>query len=1576
MKINGGKRTGRTMMRLGVVGVVLMAIVPSASPATRTWTGLSLSDSRWSNPVNWSGGNVPQGGEDLVFPTGALIHSMNNNLPSGRAYHSLRFEDDGYSVAGNPIGVSGGISSTRGSGRTEIFCHLKLLANQTFRCDSVQITPPSQASVVYKGSINLNGFNLNLSGLGFQRFAHSLAGSGSGSGVTSSALTATYENIFNNDYTGTTTVLGQLFYLHSPAANLPRALNGPLVIGPGNCTVVQLASSQINNPLIPVTINEGAEWDMTLGVRDVIGSLTLQGGRLTLANWRVTANDITVLPAGRSSVITGDPARDGIGGQPGMLIVGRDPTSFNVQPAATLEMNATLTDREEPEPPEVLAPPGPEIIKVGLGTLALNRSNGFAGDLIIAQGRVHARHPEALGLGSSKTILQGGELFIDSTTVGTRLLNVESMGLINSRGQSRCDANIQNLGLLRIETSGANSRLSLGTGIGSFGNLHFAARDASAKIVMDGSDANVFSSPVFVDLGVVELQRGVANGAITDELTIGNATDPDNSASVQLPPRLAAPFLIEQIGDRVGVLVNGSGQLVVANVAEEIGSLAGAGHVVLASSRLTAGGNDRSTTFTGILSGNGGYTKEGSGAQRLTGPNTYNDSTLVNHGTLIVNGQQPSSRVTVETPGTLGGIGRVGDLLVKGRLAPGEAVGRLTCSDFGFTGDAVFEVQLNGTSAGVNHDQLRVLGQVVNLSNARLIATLGYTPAAGDSFVIIDNDGTDAVTGTFKNLPEGASFLVGNRRMTITYRGGTGNDVVITTGPLVLAGSRVWTGGFNGFWSVAANWLGNVPPEDGDDLVFPAGAVRLRTTNDLPAGLLVDSIIFERGGFAIAGNEFALNTMLLSTNSGAAQTNEISANVELLDAVTMHVESGIVLATNVLRGPGGVTKSGPGTLRFAGAGTNTYLGSTLVLAGVLELNKSSGYAVPANTAIEIGGAFDPVAPPSRNVLVRCLRSNQMPVTTPVTIHGTGLLDLNGFNGDIGALTLRGGAVQTGSGLLGLGRDVTASGATVSGAFIPAEIDGNVHLGFASRRFTVGPVGGGAPGRIALEVKAVIQGETNLIKSGPEAMRLSGANTFTGAVTVDQGLLVAAHSSALGAIAGGVTVTGSGALALGDGVNVGAEALVLDRSTASAALQMTSGSASWSGPIALVQNSRITVETNSSLTLAGGLGQLAGNVRGLIKDGPGALELAARSTFTGLTLVAAGTLRLNDAVTGLAITGDLTVGTGTGTNVARVEAIGINQIAGTSRVLVNADGLIDWSGIGINNETIGSLAGRGRVALGAARLTTGNNNDSTAFEGAISGVGGRLTKTGTGRFTLAGTNTYTGLSVVEAGELRINGFQPASPVRIRTGGTLTGIGTVGTITGLGGTLAPGADLGKLTVAGNLFLSSTDIFHVQIRGTNDGEFDQLQVNGDVALNDARLQLDLLSALSPLQRLFLIRNAGAARIAGQFSNAADALCTCAGTLSIHYEAGDGNDVELGVTDQTCVFRLTDLQPGDSQVTLCWESVPGRKYRIEQAPSPSGPWFPAVQSVTASGTRTCYTWARTETAPQMNYRVVLICD
>ncbi len=175
-------------------------------------------------------------------------------------------------------------------------------------------------------------------------------------------------------------------------------------------------------------------------------------------------------------------------------------------------------------------------------------------------------------------------------------------------------------------------------------------------------------------------------------------------------------------------------------------------------------------------------------------------STVLNEGTVLANGTV-TGPVTVNSGAVLGGTGTVTGTVQAdggGTLAPGAGSGILNTGGVTFSSGSAFDVELNGLTAGSGYDQLNVTGTVA-LFDGNLNVTLGYAPADGDSFTIIDNDAADPVTGlgTFQaggaSIPSGSSFWADGNRFVISYTGGTGNDVVLTvqnfTTELTLDGS-------------------------------------------------------------------------------------------------------------------------------------------------------------------------------------------------------------------------------------------------------------------------------------------------------------------------------------------------------------------------------------------------------------------------------------------------------------------------------------------------------------------------------------------------------------------------------------------------------------------------------------------------------------------------------------------------------------------------------------------------------------------------------------------------------------------
>jgi hypothetical protein len=165
---------------------------------------------------------------------------------------------------------------------------------------------------------------------------------------------------------------------------------------------------------------------------------------------------------------------------------------------------------------------------------------------------------------------------------------------------------------------------------------------------------------------------------------------------------------------------------------------------------------------------------------------TFSDSLSANTAQIgrcnIITVTGTRGAIYVYDTGILKGTGTIGALTsAGGQISPGMSPGVLNTGNVVFDSSTTLNVELGGTGAG-SFDQLNVTG-TVSLGNAVLSPTLygGFVPSIGNSFTIINNDGSDPVAGTFTGLSEGASVSLSGYKFTISYVGGTGNDVVLTT---------------------------------------------------------------------------------------------------------------------------------------------------------------------------------------------------------------------------------------------------------------------------------------------------------------------------------------------------------------------------------------------------------------------------------------------------------------------------------------------------------------------------------------------------------------------------------------------------------------------------------------------------------------------------------------------------------------------------------------------------------------------------------------------------------------------------
>ncbi|MCA0276720.1 MAG: autotransporter domain-containing protein [Proteobacteria bacterium] len=365
------------------------------------------------------------------------------------------------------------------------------------------------------------------------------------------------------------------------------------------------------------------------------------------------------------------------------------------------------------------------IRKTGAGTLVVtNGTNSFSSGAIISAGTIRITGGSVLGSGT--ITLDGGTL--QSGAAGLQLINhtiqFTSAGGTIDTGSFDLTTNAQMIdGDVPLGTF-----TKLGSGSLILTNIYGFSNYATATNVAEGSivagNANVFS----------------ANSSYT---------------------------------------VTSGASLVLDNYNQVIGSLAGAGAVDLGTATLTTGNDNKSTTFSGVISGAGKLVKTGSGTQTLTGTNLYSGGTNVDAGTLSVGVGGVGSilgPVAVKSGARLGGSGTIGGNVTV--LAGGTHGAENQTINGNYVNSGIFEVA--ATPAGA--DKLTVNG-TVDISGATLNLVLSpssmgaWLPVNGP-FTLIANDGGDAVAGTFASVGNLNSLLFLDH--LINYTGGDGNDVTLT----------------------------------------------------------------------------------------------------------------------------------------------------------------------------------------------------------------------------------------------------------------------------------------------------------------------------------------------------------------------------------------------------------------------------------------------------------------------------------------------------------------------------------------------------------------------------------------------------------------------------------------------------------------------------------------------------------------------------------------------------------------------------------------------------------------------------
>lgn len=190
-----------------------------------------------------------------------------------------------------------------------------------------------------------------------------------------------------------------------------------------------------------------------------------------------------------------------------------------------------------------------------------------------------------------------------------------------------------------------------------------------------------------------------------------------------------------------------------------------------------------------INNGAEGLTKTTGGTLTVAGTNTYTGITTVDAGTLRVTGTHMGGGDYAVLGGVLGGTGTIGsavNVASGAAAAPGLSPGTLTVAgDITLDSGATLHVELNGDA---DYDQLATSGatRIVTLGGASLDISLGYTPAIGTTFTIINNDDSSSILSgelecAGEPLGDNETFVTAGTLIRVDYDAGTdGNDVLLT----------------------------------------------------------------------------------------------------------------------------------------------------------------------------------------------------------------------------------------------------------------------------------------------------------------------------------------------------------------------------------------------------------------------------------------------------------------------------------------------------------------------------------------------------------------------------------------------------------------------------------------------------------------------------------------------------------------------------------------------------------------------------------------------------------------------------
>ncbi len=394
-----------------------------------------------------------------------------------------------------------------------------------------------------------------------------------------------------------------------------------------------------------------------------------------------------------------------------------------------------------------------------------------------------------------------------------------------------------------------------------------------------------------------------------------------------------------------------------------IGSLAGGGatggNVTLGASTLTTGGDNTSTTFSGIISGTGGLIKAGTGTFTLSGVNTYTGVTNVNAGTLVAASNNAlgtaAGGTTVASGATLGFSG---------------GINYATAEPVTLNGGTLSNVAGNNTFAGPT---TLTANSTITVTNGTTM-TLGGTVNGGSQLTVSSGTGNinflgaiggvtplSSLAATVGSISLGPVTTTGSQSYTgITTLNGnltTTNSTITLNSPVTLAANTILNTGagaiafgntLNGAFSLTANSTGTTTF---GGIVGGTTALTSVTTN---AG---GTTAINGGAITTTGNQTYNDAVTLGANTvltGATPTfgstvtggnNDLTLSFTGLTTVNGANFTGI---RNFTSNNGGTTQL---IGAFSTSGSQTYT-DAVTLTGATTLTSTGNQAIAFNSTVD------------------------------------------------------------------------------------------------------------------------------------------------------------------------------------------------------------------------------------------------------------------------------------------------------------------------------------------------------------------------------------------------------------------------------------------------------------------------------------------------------------------------------------------------------------------------------------------------------------------------------------------------